>query len=47
MVYAIHPNDPAISVAVAIFVATISLLAAYIPACRAAGIQPLAALRED
>jgi len=42
-----RPNDPAIFLAVAIFVAVISILAAYIPARRAAGIQPLAALRED
>jgi putative ABC transport system permease protein len=47
LTYAIRPNDPAIFLAVAIFVAVISILAAYIPARRAAGIQPLAALRED
>jgi putative ABC transport system permease protein len=47
LTYAIRPNDPAIFLAVAIFVAAISMLAAYIPARRAAGIQPLAALRED
>jgi ABC-type antimicrobial peptide transport system permease subunit len=47
LTYAIRPNDPAIFLAVAIFVAVISMLAAYIPARRAAGIQPLAALRED
>jgi predicted permease len=47
LTYAIRPNDPAIFLAVVIFVAVISILAAYIPARRAAGIQPLAALRED
>ena len=47
LMYAIHPRDPAIFLAVAIFVAVISILASYIPARRAAGIQPLAALRED
>jgi putative ABC transport system permease protein len=47
LMYAIHPRDPAIFLAVAILVAVISILAAYIPARRAAGIQPLAALRED
>jgi putative ABC transport system permease protein len=47
LMYAIHPRDPVIFLVVAIFVAVISILAAYIPARRAAGIQPLAALRED
>jgi len=47
LMYAIHPRDPAIFLAVAILVAVISILAAYIPARRAARIQPLAALRED
>ena len=47
LTYAIRPSDPAIFLAVAIFVAASSMLAVYIPARRAAGIQPLAALRED
>lgn len=47
MVYAIHPNDPATFVIVALSVAAISILAAYIPARRAARIEPLAALREE
>ena len=47
MVYAIHPKDPATFLAVAIFVAGISILAAYIPARRAARIEPLSALREE
>ncbi|MGA2101429.1 MAG: ABC transporter permease [Candidatus Sulfotelmatobacter sp.] len=47
MVYAIHPNDPAIFLAVALFVAVISILAAYIPARRAGRIEPLSALREE
>lgn len=47
MVYAIHPKDPATFLAVAVFVAGISILAAYIPARRAARIEPLAALREE
>ena len=45
--YAIKPNDPAIFFAVALFVAAISVLAAYIPARRAARIEPLSALREE
>jgi putative ABC transport system permease protein len=47
LIYAIHPRDPAIFLAVAIFVVAISMLAAYVPARRAAGVEPLAALRED
>jgi putative ABC transport system permease protein len=47
MVYAIHPNDPATFVVVALLVAAISMLAAYVPARRAARIEPLAALREE
>ena len=47
MVYPIHPKDPAIFLAVAVFVAGISILAAYIPARRAARIDPLSALREE
>ena len=47
MVYAIHPKDPATFLGVAVFVAGISVLAAYVPARRAAGIEPLSALREE
>jgi putative ABC transport system permease protein len=47
MMYAIHPNDPATLVVVALLVAAISMLAAYVPARRAARIEPLAALREQ
>jgi putative ABC transport system permease protein len=47
MVYAIHPKDPVTFLGVAVFVAWISILAAYIPARRAARIEPLSALREE
>jgi putative ABC transport system permease protein len=47
MVYAIHPKDPVTFLGVAVFVAGISILAAYIPARRAARIEPLSALREE
>jgi hypothetical protein len=47
MVYAIRPNDPLIFLMVAILVGAISILAAYIPARRAARIEPLVALREQ
>jgi ABC-type antimicrobial peptide transport system permease subunit len=47
MVYAIDPNDPATFLVVALSVAAISILAAYVPARRAARIEPLTALREE
>jgi putative ABC transport system permease protein len=47
MVYAIEPNDPITFVCVALTVAAISVLSAYIPARRAARIEPLEALREE
>jgi putative ABC transport system permease protein len=47
MVYAIRPNDPVTFLIVAILVGAISILAAYIPARRAARIEPLVALREE
>jgi predicted permease len=47
MVYAIHPNDPATFVVVAFLVVATSMVAAYVPARRAARIEPLAALREE
>jgi putative ABC transport system permease protein len=46
MLYAIHPNDPATFLLVALSVAAISVAAAYVPARRAARIEPLTALRE-
>jgi ABC-type antimicrobial peptide transport system permease subunit len=47
MVYAIRPNDPATFIAVALGVAAISILAAYIPARRASRIEPGMALRDQ
>jgi ABC-type antimicrobial peptide transport system permease subunit len=45
--YAIRPNDPLIFILVAVLVAVIAVIAAFLPAQRAARIEPLAALRED
>jgi ABC-type lipoprotein release transport system permease subunit len=47
MVYGIHPNDPAVFLVVALSVAAVSILAAYLPARRASQIEPMAALREQ
>jgi putative ABC transport system permease protein len=45
--YGIRPNDPLTFIIVAAVVAAISVLAAFVPARRAAHIEPLAALREQ
>jgi putative ABC transport system permease protein len=45
--YGIRPNDPLTFIVVAALVAAISVLAAFVPARRAAHIEPLAALREE
>jgi putative ABC transport system permease protein len=45
--YGIRPNDPFIFIAVAALVATVSVLAAFVPALKAACIEPLAALRHE
>ena len=45
--YAIRPNDPLIFILVAALVAAISVIAALLPALRAAQIEPLAALRVE
>jgi putative ABC transport system permease protein len=47
VVYAIHPDDPATFLVVALSVAAVSVLAAYVPARRAARIEPMTALREE
>jgi putative ABC transport system permease protein len=45
--YGIHANDPLTFIVVAALVAAISVLAAFVPARRAAHIELLAALREE
>lgn len=45
--YGIRLNDPLTFIAVAALVAAISLFAAFVPALRAAHIEPLTALREE
>lgn len=46
-VYAIHPNDPSAFLIVVLSVTMISIIAALVPAKRAARIEPLTALREE
>ncbi|MEP6494958.1 MAG: ADOP family duplicated permease [bacterium] len=47
LLYAVSPADPATFIAIALLVATIALLASYIPARRALRIDPTEALRAD
>jgi macrolide transport system ATP-binding/permease protein len=43
----VGPRDPVVFLAVPLLLATVSLLASYVPARRAARIQPLSALRQE
>lgn len=45
--YQVHPADPWTYIAAALALLVIGLLAAFVPAQRAASIQPMQALRED
>jgi ABC-type antimicrobial peptide transport system permease subunit len=47
LLYDVAPYDPAVLGGVAIGLATIGLLAAYLPARRASVVDPLIALRSD
>ncbi len=47
LLYGIHPRDAATFIGVAIFLGLIALLAGYLPARRAARLNPLAALRHE
>ena len=47
MVYGVRPTDPATYAAVGGLLAMISLVACYIPARRAMGVDPLVALRHE
>jgi len=47
MLFQVQPNDPWVYLAVAALLGVVTLLASYVPARRAAQIDPLAALRQE
>jgi putative ABC transport system permease protein len=47
MLVGVKPTDPATFACIAVVFLAISALASYLPARRAAGLDPMTALRED
>jgi ABC-type antimicrobial peptide transport system permease subunit len=47
MLFQVQPNDPLVYLAVAVLLAVVTLVAGYVPATRAAKIDPLVALRQE
>jgi ABC-type lipoprotein release transport system permease subunit len=47
MLYGIHPDDPGTVVAGVFILLTVALAASWIPARRAAWVQPMEALRHE
>jgi ABC-type antimicrobial peptide transport system permease subunit len=47
LLYGLHPNDPAILAASVLLLAVVGLVASWVPACRAAAVEPMQALRHE
>ncbi len=47
MLFQVQPNDPWVYLAVAALLGVVTLVASYVPAMRAAKIDPLTALRQE
>jgi ABC-type lipoprotein release transport system permease subunit len=45
--FELEPTDPATFAAVSVLLMTVALLASFVPARRAVGVDPSVALRED
>jgi putative ABC transport system permease protein len=47
LLYQVQPGDPQVIIAIVVLLITVGLLASWIPARRAASIDPMVALREE